>query len=69
MNYVIDHFVTITYIGHFVVSRLFIIIIIIIIYSLNFFTSANADGLSLEIEWQQVSSSVQDYSQYSSRSQ
>ena len=31
-----------------------IIIIIIIIYSLEFFTSALPDGLSLEFEWQQV---------------
>ena len=46
-----------------------IIIIIIIIYSLEFFTSALADGLSLEIEWQQVSSSLQDSSQYSGRFQ
>ena len=46
-----------------------IIIIIIIIYSLEFFTSANADGLSLEFEWQQVSSSLQDSSQCSGRSQ
>ena len=45
-----------------------IIIIIIIIYS-EFFTSALADGISLEFEWQQVSSSLQDSSQYSSRSQ
>ena len=29
------------------------------------FISAQADGLSLEIEWQQVSSSLQDFSQYS----
>ena len=43
--------------------------IIIIIYSLEFFTSALADGLSLEIEWQQVSPSLQDSSQYSSRLQ
>ena len=41
------------------------IIIIIIIYSLEFFTSATSDGISLEIEWQQVSSSLQDSSQYS----
>ena len=34
------------------------IIIIIIIYSLEFFTSMLADGFSLEIEWQQVSSSL-----------
>ena len=43
--------------------------IIIIIYSLEFITSALADGLSLEFEWQQVSSSLQDSSQYSGRSQ
>ena len=35
---------------------------IIIIYSLEFSTSAYADGLSLEIEWQQVSSSLSDSS-------
>ena len=48
-----------------------IIIIIIMIYSLEFFTSASADGLSREFEWQQVSSSLQDQdsSQYSGRSQ
>ena len=46
-----------------------IFIISIIIYSLEFFTSALADGLSLEIEWQQVSSSLQDSSQYSGRLQ
>ena len=56
----------------------FIIIIIIIIiinnnnntiYSLEYFISALADGLSLEFKWQQVSSSLQDSSQYSGRSQ
>ena len=42
---------------------LIIIIIIIIIKSLEFFfISALADGLSLEFEWQQVSSSLQDSS-------
>ena len=44
-----------------------IIIIIIIIHSLELFTSALADSFSLE--WQQVSSSPQDSSQYSGRSQ
>ena len=39
-----------------------IIIIIIIIHSLELFTSALADGFSLESEWQQVSSSLQDTS-------
>ena len=35
----------------------------------SFFTSALADGLSLEFEWQQVSSNIQDSSEYSGRSQ
>ena len=35
----------------------------------EFFTSALADDLSLEFEWQQISSSLQDSSQYSGRSQ
>ena len=51
--------------------RIIIIIIIIInndFYSLESFTSALV-GLSLEFEWQQVSSSLQDSSQYSGRSQ
>ena len=42
----------------------FIIIIIIIIHSLELFTSALADSFSLESEWRQVSSSFQDSSQY-----
>ena len=36
--------------------------IIIIIHTLELFTSALADGFSLESEWQQVSSSLQDAS-------
>ena len=46
-----------------------IITIIIIINPLEFFTSASADAFSLEFEWQQASSSVQDPSQYSGRLQ
>ena len=42
---------------------------IIITTLLEFFTSALADGFSLEFEWQQVSSSFQDSSQYSGRFQ
>ena len=42
-----------------------IIIIIIIIIHLEFFTSALADGFSLDFEWQQVTSSLHDSSQYS----
>ena len=49
----------------YLVPQVIIIIIIIIIYSLEFFTSPNADGLSQKIEWQQVPSSLQDSSQYS----
>ena len=47
----------------------FIHLIIIIIHSLGLFTSALVDGFSLESEWQQVSLSLQDSSQYSGRSQ
>ena len=46
-----------------------IIVIIIIIIILEFFTSASADSLSLEFEWQQFSSSLQDFSRYSGCSQ
>ena len=41
----------------------------IVIYSFRFFTSASADGFSQEFEWHQVSSSLQDSSQYSGRLQ
>ena len=48
---------------------LFAIIACIIIFLFwEFFTPVLADGLSLEFEWQQVSSSLQDSSQYSGRS-
>ena len=45
------------------------IIIIIILLLWEFFTPALADGFPLEFEWQQVSSSLQDSSQYSGRPQ
>ena len=62
----VDHILT----KLWVISNYFaLIIIIIIIYSLEFFTSVLTDALSLEFEWQQVSSSLQDSSQYSGRSQ
>ena len=44
-------------------------IIVIIIDSLELFTSALADDFSLESELQQVSLSLQDSSQYSGHSQ
>ena len=49
-------------------TRLPTSIIIIIIIFWEFFTPALADGFSLDFEWQQVSSSLQDPSQYSDRS-
>ena len=42
---------------------------ILLFTPLEFFTSALADGFSLEFEWQQVSPSIQDFSQYPDRSQ
>ena len=42
---------------------------LIIIPPLEFFTSVLADDFSLEFEWQQVSSSLQNLSQYSGRPQ
>ena len=44
------------------ITIIIIIIIIIIIHSWELFTSALADGFSLESEWQQVSSSLQNSS-------
>ena len=38
---------------------------LLLLTPLELFTSALADGFSLEFEWQQVSSSLQDSSQYS----
>ena len=46
-----------------------IIITIIILLILEFFTPTFAASFPLESEWQQVSSSLQDFSQYSDRSQ
>ena len=41
----------------------------LLLWEIFFFTKALADGFSLELEWQKVSSSLQDSSQYSGRSQ
>ena len=50
--------------------KLIIIIIdIIILFIREFFTLALTDGFPLESEWQQVSSDIQDYSQYFGRFQ
>ena len=46
-----------------------LVYIIIIFFSFEIFTLALAHGFSLETEWQQVSLSLQDSSQYSPRSQ
>ena len=45
-----------------IIIFIIIIIIIVIVHSLELFTSAIADSFSLESEWQQVSSSLQDFS-------
>ena len=46
-----------------------IIIIVIIFLTWEFFTPVLADGFPFVFEWQHVSSWLQDFSQYSSRSQ
>ena len=46
-----------------------LLLLLLLLLLLEFFTPALADDLSQEIEWQQVSSSLQDSSQYSGRSQ
>ena len=50
-------------------SSLFVRFSLLLFTPWEIFTSASVDGLSLEIEWKQVSSSLQDSSQYSSSSQ
>ena len=45
-----------------------LLFIVIILLLCEFFTAALVDGFSLEFEWQQVSSGIQDSSQYSGRS-
>ena len=54
---------------HVIIIIMIIIIILLLFSSWEFSTSALADGLSLESEWQQVSSSHQDSSQCSGCSQ
>ena len=50
------------------IYHLFTWSVLIFLHYLKLFISALADGLSLEFEWQQVSSSLQESFQYSSRS-
>ena len=49
-------------------SLFFTRLLLLLFTPLEFFTSLLADGFSLEFEWQQVSSSLQDSSQDSDRS-
>ena len=66
----------VTYICNFVASYLILLwyswllllLLLLLFTPWEFFTSVLADGLSLEFEWEQVSLSLQDSSQYSSRS-
>ena len=46
-----------------------LLLLLLLFTPLEFFTSVLADGFSLEFEWQQVSTSLQDSSQYSGRPQ
>ena len=46
-----------------------LVLLLLLFTPWEFFTSVLADGLSLEFEWQQVSPSLQNFSQYSGRSQ
>ena len=48
---------------------LLLLLLLLLFIPLEFFTIVLADGFSLEFEWQQVSSSLQDSPQYSGRSQ
>ena len=55
--------------GVFVFAKYSLLLLLLLFTAWEFFTSALADGLSLEFEWQQVSSSLLDYSLYSGQSQ
>ena len=48
---------------------LLLLLLLLLLFLFGFFTPVLTDGFSLEFEWQQVSSSLQDSSQYSGRSQ
>ena len=55
---------------HNFASSLFYLLLLLLLFTpWEFFISVLADVLSLEFEWQQVSSSLQDSSHYSGRSQ
>ena len=50
-------------------SKGLLLLLLLLLFTWAFFTSILTDGFSLEFEWQQVSSGLQDSSQYSGRSQ
>ena len=52
-----------------VIIRIVCTYLLLVFTPWEFFISVLADGLSLEFEWEQVSSNLQESSQYSSRSQ
>ena len=52
-----------------VLSILALIWLVLVDWCLRLFTTALADGISLESEWEQVSPGLQDSSQYASQSQ
>ena len=51
--------------GHHLKIDIIAVLLLLLFYSLEFFTLVLPDRLSHEFEWQQVSSSLQDSSQYS----
>ena len=50
------------------IRQVLLLLVLLLFTPLEFLTSVLADGFSLEFEWQQVSSSLQNSSQYSGRS-
>ena len=52
-----------------IIIIIIVVVVVVILLFWEIFTSTLADGLSQEFEWQQVYLSLQDTSQYSSRSQ
>ena len=60
--------ITVTFMFHIFFHSL-IILLLLLFTPVEFFTSASADGFSQVFEWQRVSSSLQNSSQYSGHSQ
>ena len=73
-KYIIYKYIKLLYTNYYIqililLSLLLLLLLLLLFTPLEFFTSVLADGFSLEFEWQQVSSSLQDSSKYSGRPQ